>query len=101
MIIDVEGDAACAEAIGLVSRWRRERGRDPILDDGGEELSMEADDDVAQFAASSHQIGSGRWVGRADFGEAKQIYRDTGIGREAAVEAVADRRISESSPARC
>lgn len=100
MVVEIKGDTASAESVGLVAGRYGEGCGDPVLGDSREELCVKTEDDIAQFTALGDEMISGSWMGGADFGKTIRIDRNGSVGGEGVVEAVAEERSGEGSPAR-
>ncbi len=99
MIADVEGDAAGGETVGLVACGCGNEAGELVLELTWDELGMEAEDDVAGFAALVDELRVGLGVGGEALGEAVHVDGDGGVDGEGVVEAVADGGSEEGRPA--
>ena len=99
VIADVEGDAAGGETVGLVACGCGDEAGELVLEVTWDELGVEAEDDVAEFAALVDELRVGLGVGGAALGEAVHVDGDGGVDGEDVVEAVADGGSGEGRPA--
>ncbi len=96
---EVEGGAAGGEAVEGVAGGRGGGDGDLILEAAGDELGVEAEEDVAWFAAAGDEERVGAGIGGAGAGEAVEVDGDGDVDGEDVVEAVADGGLQDGGPA--
>lgn len=96
---EVEGATAGGEAVGFVAGGRRDRDVCLIEEVAGDELGVEAEDDVSELAALVDEELASPGTGGEVFGQTIHVDGKGGVDAEDVVEAVADGGGCERGPA--